>query len=91
MAGSAGNAEYGNYHFRNGKLRMRFVVKIVIIAMTALTSVAHGQSRIALRRKRVYTQTIRRQGCWLRTAAWSARGIVTINEASLVRCRATKR
>jgi hypothetical protein len=54
MAGSAGNAEYGNYHFRNGKLRMRFVVKSVIIAMTALTSVAHGQSRIALRRKRVY-------------------------------------
>jgi CreA protein len=46
MAGSIGNAEYGNYHFKNGRLRMRITVQSVIIAMIALTSVAHGQSRI---------------------------------------------
>ena len=89
MAGSAGNAEYGNYHVKNGRLRMRIAVQSVIIAMTALTSVAHGQSRIALRRKRVYCANHTEAGCF-RNAASSARGIATIDDIPS-QVQATKR
>jgi CreA protein len=42
----AGTPNTATTTFKNGKLRMRIAVQSVIIAMTALTSVAHGQSRI---------------------------------------------